>query len=361
MNLIGPSAERAIDLIGVNPSSVRTSGTLLRHFSPQQLAKQHAIALPTPLASEIGAGPLQAVKLQIGARFVETLVGATITEANDREPCPYSRCSRADQLCTKSGWRAGSGQSDLREIRSGTRRKRTHSTCSARNEMERQSSTGPVRFPPVRGRRVATEPKRAAVLCDQRSSRVHVRIERHAHDRAITPRTDKRYSSAGREPLGHRQDSSIRCRSHRSARVRSWIGARRHLLHCRLSQHPKLSRSCFPDREQPNHNLAKHRRRCWRRLRWRRSSESFGRSARSLLARCCRRDPAAQITGASWTAARLIVGRSSALRVTTMTLIADTKAALIGNIALVAALVILLPLLFDILRESFQSRCRTAR
>ncbi len=82
VNLIGPHGERSVDLIGVNPSSVRASGPLLRRFSAKQLAAQHAIALPAPLASEIGAGPLEAVKLQVGARSVETLVGTTLDEAN---------------------------------------------------------------------------------------------------------------------------------------------------------------------------------------------------------------------------------------------------------------------------------------
>lgn len=82
MNVIGPHGERSVDLIGVDPHSVRASGPLLHRFSARQLAAQQAIALPTPLANEIGTGPLEAVKLQVGAKFVETLVGATLDEAN---------------------------------------------------------------------------------------------------------------------------------------------------------------------------------------------------------------------------------------------------------------------------------------
>jgi putative ABC transport system permease protein len=55
----------------------------------------------------------------------------------------------------------------------------------------------------------------------------------------------------------------------------------------------------------------------------------------------------------SWVAARLIIG-ALCLALTTVTLIADTKAAIIGNIALVAALVILLPPLFDVLVHLFK-------
>jgi putative ABC transport system permease protein len=82
MNVIAPGGTRSVDLIGVEPQAVRASGPLLRRFSARQLAAQTAIALPSPLAREIGAGPLEAVRLQIGARFVETLVGATLEEAD---------------------------------------------------------------------------------------------------------------------------------------------------------------------------------------------------------------------------------------------------------------------------------------
>lgn len=81
MNLIGPGGERSVDLIGVDPRYVRASGPLLRRFSARQLASQQAIALPGPLAQEVGIGPLQPARLQIGARFAGTIVGATLGEA----------------------------------------------------------------------------------------------------------------------------------------------------------------------------------------------------------------------------------------------------------------------------------------
>lgn len=82
VNIIGPKAERSVALLGVSPNALRTSGTLLRHFSTKQLARQHAIALPVPLASEIGVHSVQVVKVQVGVRIVESLVGATIDESN---------------------------------------------------------------------------------------------------------------------------------------------------------------------------------------------------------------------------------------------------------------------------------------
>ena len=82
VNVVGRTGERAVDLIGVNPKEVRASGPLARRFSAQQLVAQRAIALPAPLANEIGIGPLQIAKVQIGAKFIETLVGTTLSEAD---------------------------------------------------------------------------------------------------------------------------------------------------------------------------------------------------------------------------------------------------------------------------------------
>jgi putative ABC transport system permease protein len=82
VDVIGPRREQSIDLIGVDPHSVRASGKLLRRFSARQLASLPIIALPIPLAKEIGVGPLETIKLQIGAARVETLVGATLGESD---------------------------------------------------------------------------------------------------------------------------------------------------------------------------------------------------------------------------------------------------------------------------------------
>ena len=81
VNVVGRTGERSVYLIGVNPQQVRASGPLLRRFSARQLAGQRAIALPTHLANEIGVGPLQTVKLQIGASYIETLVGTTLGQS----------------------------------------------------------------------------------------------------------------------------------------------------------------------------------------------------------------------------------------------------------------------------------------
>ncbi len=81
VNLIGPHGGKPAELIGVETKDViKASGPLLRRFSARQLASVKAIALPLPLARAIGVGPLETIRLQVGARFVETLVGTTLTE-----------------------------------------------------------------------------------------------------------------------------------------------------------------------------------------------------------------------------------------------------------------------------------------
>jgi putative ABC transport system permease protein len=79
INLIGPDGERPVVLLGVEPNS--SSGVpLLRRFSAAQLATVRAIGLPSQLATEVGARALTRVHVQVGAKFVRALVGGTFAE-----------------------------------------------------------------------------------------------------------------------------------------------------------------------------------------------------------------------------------------------------------------------------------------
>lgn len=80
--LTGAHGRQAVDLLGVSPRWMRSGGTLLRHFSAQQLEHQQALALPEPFAQTLGVGPLQTVGIQIGAKHERALVGATVGEAD---------------------------------------------------------------------------------------------------------------------------------------------------------------------------------------------------------------------------------------------------------------------------------------
>jgi putative ABC transport system permease protein len=81
-NAIGPHGQRSIELIGTDPRFAHFAGPLLRRFSARQLAGERSLALPVPFAQSLGVGPLEPIKLQIGAKVVSTLVGATLTEAD---------------------------------------------------------------------------------------------------------------------------------------------------------------------------------------------------------------------------------------------------------------------------------------
>ncbi len=81
VNVIGSHGERPVLLLGVEPQAMKVSSRFDHRFSAKQLAQLPAIALPAPLDHEIGAGPLEPARVQVGARFAETLVGATLGEA----------------------------------------------------------------------------------------------------------------------------------------------------------------------------------------------------------------------------------------------------------------------------------------
>jgi putative ABC transport system permease protein len=81
-NVIGPAGQRSVDLLGIDPRFAHFKGPLLRHFSDARLSRVKAIALPAPIAQGIGAGSLAPVKLQVGARVAETIVGARLQEAD---------------------------------------------------------------------------------------------------------------------------------------------------------------------------------------------------------------------------------------------------------------------------------------
>lgn len=85
----GPKGEQSVDLIGSDPRSVRLAGPLLSHFSARQLAHQRAIALPAPIAAAIGAGALQTVRLEIGANATPVLLAATL-QSSDIGPLVHS-------------------------------------------------------------------------------------------------------------------------------------------------------------------------------------------------------------------------------------------------------------------------------
>jgi putative ABC transport system permease protein len=78
--IIGHTGERSVDLIGVEPSSLSATVPLLRQFSAKLLNKAHGIALPEPIVNEIHAGITAG--LQVNGQRGTTLVGAILTQAD---------------------------------------------------------------------------------------------------------------------------------------------------------------------------------------------------------------------------------------------------------------------------------------
>ncbi len=82
INVSGPRGERSVDLIGVEPKTLRLASRFARRLSARQIANIPAIALPASIAQEIGVESLQGVHVQVGARFAEPLLGTTLGEAD---------------------------------------------------------------------------------------------------------------------------------------------------------------------------------------------------------------------------------------------------------------------------------------
>jgi putative ABC transport system permease protein len=78
--VIGGKGSQAVDLFGTTPQFAAAGGPVVRHLSTRQLAHIHALALPQPVAEDIGASALGSIKIQVGARVVSTLLALTLSE-----------------------------------------------------------------------------------------------------------------------------------------------------------------------------------------------------------------------------------------------------------------------------------------
>jgi putative ABC transport system permease protein len=77
--IIGPKGRASVDLIGADPRFARLGGPLLRRFSARQLAHQRAIGLPSQIARKVGVQAFQNASLQVRGVDRDTFVGATLT------------------------------------------------------------------------------------------------------------------------------------------------------------------------------------------------------------------------------------------------------------------------------------------
>lgn len=80
-NAVGPTGQRPVQLVGVEPRFALRNSPLLRHFRYAQIAHVWALAVPSPVAQATGVQPLEPLDLQLGARDVTALVGAELATA----------------------------------------------------------------------------------------------------------------------------------------------------------------------------------------------------------------------------------------------------------------------------------------
>lgn len=80
VNLRGPHGQRSVQLLAADPREADVGGPLLAQFDTKPLAALQGIALPAPIGQAIGARPLDLVTIQIGAHVTQTSVQAVLDE-----------------------------------------------------------------------------------------------------------------------------------------------------------------------------------------------------------------------------------------------------------------------------------------
>jgi putative ABC transport system permease protein len=78
----GPTGEESVNLVGLNAGFSSMGGQLLVRLSATQLPRQFGLALPAPVARQIGVGPLESLSIQVGDRSTKILA-AVILQASD--------------------------------------------------------------------------------------------------------------------------------------------------------------------------------------------------------------------------------------------------------------------------------------
>jgi putative ABC transport system permease protein len=79
VNLVGPAGARAVELLGAEPQLAEQAGPLVHRFSYARLATLQALALPAPIAQAVGVASLGKVRLQVGSLAPKAFIGATLT------------------------------------------------------------------------------------------------------------------------------------------------------------------------------------------------------------------------------------------------------------------------------------------
>jgi putative ABC transport system permease protein len=81
-NIVGPSGQRSVDLVGTDPRLASLGGRIAQHVKGELVGGTRVITLPASLAQKIGVYSIRPVTLQIGARAVNTLLAPKLLKSD---------------------------------------------------------------------------------------------------------------------------------------------------------------------------------------------------------------------------------------------------------------------------------------
>ena len=263
-SVTGPRGSESVDLIATDPRYVRLAGPLLQHFKASLLAHLRAIALPGPIAEAVGTGPLEVVKLQVGAKVVQTLVGAELDARSIgvlvNSPIALAPLAYAQKLTQMHGrvtrifvqiaaWTRSRGACGATAVGCGTHQRRARRLRG--DALQPGSRTG--------------ESVHEDVRRDLRAGGLHVRVLLDAADDRYASRAHTGTATWRRDALGDGQDAPVRCARARHRRLAIGLGAWRSTVDRRVQLAARISLVCVPDRIAAHHHLAERSCRRWRR------------------------------------------------------------------------------------------------
>jgi putative ABC transport system permease protein len=73
-NVLGPSGERSVDLVGTDPRLAKLGGNIARHVGSVPVGSARVFTLPQAVAEKVGVRSIRTVRLEVGANAVRALL-----------------------------------------------------------------------------------------------------------------------------------------------------------------------------------------------------------------------------------------------------------------------------------------------
>ncbi|HTZ87813.1 MAG TPA: FtsX-like permease family protein [Solirubrobacteraceae bacterium] len=73
-NVVGPTGERSVDVVGTDPRLARLGGSIARHLNDLRLGGARVFTMPAAIAQDIGVASIRSVLVQIGSRQTRVLL-----------------------------------------------------------------------------------------------------------------------------------------------------------------------------------------------------------------------------------------------------------------------------------------------